>query len=157
MALPLRQPYAPMDAMSVDEIPVGKNWQYEAKWDGFQCLVFRDGGTIELQSKSGQSLTRYFPELVAAVSALKARQFVRLVAQRLGPPGLAPVKPGGAISFSNRRNGSRSNRGWSWKSVTTTSAAAASAMAPGFCAGVPARHRASAPRSRSRCRSRRIC
>ena len=101
MALPLRQPYAPMDVMSVDEIPVGKNWQYEAKWDGFQCLVFRDGGTIELQSKSGQSLTRYFPELVAAVSALKARQFVRLVAQRLGPPGLAPVKPGGAISFSN--------------------------------------------------------
>ena len=76
MALPLRLPYAPMDALSVDEIPVGKNWQYEPKWDGFRCLVFRDESTIELQSKSGQSLTRYFPELVGAVSALKTKHFV---------------------------------------------------------------------------------
>ena len=65
-----------MEALSVDEIPQGDNWQYEPKWDGFRCLVFRDGGKIELQSKSGQTLTRYFPDLVEAVAALKAKRFV---------------------------------------------------------------------------------
>jgi ATP-dependent DNA ligase len=76
MTLPLHPPYAPMDALSVDTIPEGDAWQYEPKWDGFRCLLFRDGDRIELQSKSGQSLTRYFPELVAATAALKARRFV---------------------------------------------------------------------------------
>ena len=76
MSLPLPEPFPPMDALSVDTIPEGENWQYEPKWDGFRCLVFRDGAHLELQSKSGQSLTRYFPELVQAVSALKARRFV---------------------------------------------------------------------------------
>jgi len=65
-----------MEALSVDEIPEGENWQYEPKWDGFRCLIFRDGGKVDLQSKSGQSLTRYFPELVAAIASLKARRFV---------------------------------------------------------------------------------
>ena len=65
-----------MEAQSVDEIPEGKNWQYEPKWDGCRCLIFRDGAAIELQSKSGQSLTRYFPELVATVASLKAKRFV---------------------------------------------------------------------------------
>jgi ATP-dependent DNA ligase len=74
--LPLRQPFAPMEAQSVDEIPAGKEWQYEPKWDGFRCLVFRDGGKIELQSKSGQALTRYFPDVVAAVSTLSAKRCV---------------------------------------------------------------------------------
>jgi ATP-dependent DNA ligase len=76
MTLPLAQPFPPMDALSVDTIPEGPGWQYEPKWDGFRCLVFRDGGTVELQSKSGQSLTRYFPELAAAAAAIKAKQFV---------------------------------------------------------------------------------
>jgi ATP-dependent DNA ligase len=76
MTLPLKAPFAPMEALSVDTIPEGKNWQYEPKWDGFRCLLFRDGGTIELQSKSGQSLTRYFPELVEAAGALHAKRFV---------------------------------------------------------------------------------
>lgn len=72
----LRRPYPPMEALSVDEIPQGAQWQYEPKWDGFRCLAFRDGDKIELQSKSGQSLTRYFPDLVAALKALKAKTFV---------------------------------------------------------------------------------
>src|SRR5262249_10132837 len=76
MTLSLRHPFPPMEALSVDEVPEGKNWQYEPKWDGFRCLIFRDGDKVELQSKSGQSLTRYFPELVEAVRSLKARQFV---------------------------------------------------------------------------------
>ena len=60
----------------MDEVPRGKNWQYEPKWDGFRCLIFRDDRKVELQSKSGQSLTRYFPELVASVASLKAKSFV---------------------------------------------------------------------------------
>jgi ATP-dependent DNA ligase len=76
MGLPLRRPFPPMEALSVDEIPRGPHWQYEPKWDGFRCLVFRDGGKVELQSKSGQSLTRYYPELVEAVAKLKAKSFV---------------------------------------------------------------------------------
>jgi ATP-dependent DNA ligase len=65
-----------MEALSVDEVPVGPEWQYEPKWDGFRCLVFRDGNSIELQSKSGKPLTRYFPDVVEAVKALGARRFV---------------------------------------------------------------------------------
>jgi ATP-dependent DNA ligase len=65
-----------MEALAVDTIPTGNEWQYEPKWDGFRCLVFRDGDRIELQSKSGQPLTRYFPELVEPIRALKAKQFV---------------------------------------------------------------------------------
>src|SRR3954447_20158598 len=69
-------PFPPMEALSVDEIPTGEEWQYEPKWDGFRCLVFRNGDKVELQSKSGQSLTRYFPELVEAARSVKAKSFV---------------------------------------------------------------------------------
>jgi len=89
----LHQPFPPMEAMSVDGIPAGKNWQYEPKWDGFRCLIFRDGTKIELQSKSGQSLTRYFPELVAAVASIKARHFVL--------DGEIVVPRGGVFSFDD--------------------------------------------------------
>ena len=65
-----------MEALSVPEIPTGPEWQYEPKWDGFRCLVFRRGSKIELQSKSGQPLGRYFPELVEAISKLRADDFV---------------------------------------------------------------------------------
>ena len=65
-----------MEALSVDEIPTGSDWQYEPKWDGFRCLLFRNGRNIVLQSKSGRSLTRYFPELVDAARTLKAETFV---------------------------------------------------------------------------------
>jgi ATP-dependent DNA ligase len=65
-----------MEARSVAEIPTGREWQYEPKWDGFRCLVFCDRGKVELQSKSGRPLTRYFPELVDAVLAAKAEKFV---------------------------------------------------------------------------------
>jgi ATP-dependent DNA ligase len=65
-----------MEAKSVGELPDGGGWQYEPKWDGFRCLVFRDGGEIELQSKSGKPLARYFPEVVEAVRRMKAQRFV---------------------------------------------------------------------------------
>ena len=66
----LKPPLPPMEALSVDQAPVGKEWQYEPKWDGFRCLVFRDGDKITLQSKSGKPLTRYFPDLVEVVRSL---------------------------------------------------------------------------------------
>jgi ATP-dependent DNA ligase len=72
----LRPPFLPMEALSVDSIPAGSQWQYEPKWDGFRCLLFRDGGKVELQSKSGKPLTRYFPEIAAAAKALKSQHFV---------------------------------------------------------------------------------
>src|SRR5436309_336548 len=76
MALPLGTTYAPMNALLVDAIPEGKQWQYEPKWDGFRCLAFRDGGRVDLQSKSGQPLARYFPEVVTALLQLDAKRFV---------------------------------------------------------------------------------
>ena len=65
-----------MEARSVDEIPVGDEWQYEPKWDGFRCVIFRDGDEIYLQSKAGQPLARYFPDVVDAVAQLNAKRFV---------------------------------------------------------------------------------
>src|SRR2546421_7961523 len=72
----LAPPLRPMETQPVEEIPTGENWQYEPKWDGFRCLAFRDGDEIFLQSKAGQPLGRYFPEIIDAVRGLKARKFV---------------------------------------------------------------------------------
>lgn len=76
MSFASHQPFSPMEALSVKDIPVGDDWLYEPKWDGFRCLVFREGVKVQLQSKAGQSLTRYFPEIVAAVASVKAKHFV---------------------------------------------------------------------------------
>lgn len=65
-----------MEALLVADIPKGDQWDYEPKWDGFRCLAFRDGDDVYLQSKSGQPLARYFPEIVNALKQLKAKQFV---------------------------------------------------------------------------------
>ncbi|MZE77951.1 ATP-dependent DNA ligase [Streptomyces xinghaiensis] len=64
MDLPVMPPVRPMLAKSAARIPA--DMLYEAKWDGFRALVFRDGGEIEIASRSGRPLNRYFPELVAA-------------------------------------------------------------------------------------------
>ncbi|MBD0841296.1 ATP-dependent DNA ligase [Streptomyces sp. TRM68416] len=65
MDLPVMPPVKPMLAKSVARIPPGM--QYEAKWDGFRAIVFRDGAEVELGSRTGKPLTRYFPELVEAL------------------------------------------------------------------------------------------
>ncbi|MBA3578598.1 MAG: ATP-dependent DNA ligase [Gemmatimonadaceae bacterium] len=65
-----------MEAKSAEDIPAGPQWQYEPKWDGFRCVAFRDGDEVELRSKSGQSLTRYFPEVADSLRSLPARRFV---------------------------------------------------------------------------------
>ena len=65
-----------MEASPATSLPVGTQWQYEPKWDGFRCLAFRDQKKVDLHSKSGKPLTRYFPELVSALGKLKAAKFV---------------------------------------------------------------------------------
>ena len=80
-----------MEARSVDQIPTGDGWQYEPKWDGFRCLVFRDRNNIYLQSKNGQPLARYFPDVVDNVAKLPQQQFVL--------DGELVIPVGGALSF----------------------------------------------------------
>ena len=80
-----------MEARAVAEIPAGPQWQYEPKWDGFRCLAFRDGGVVQLQSKAGQPLGRYFPEVVAALERLGDERFVL--------DGELVVPYAGALSF----------------------------------------------------------
>jgi len=82
-----------MEARSVEKIPAGEPWQYEPKWDGFRCLVFRDGEKIYLQSKNGQPLARYFPDVVANIAQLPQQQFV------LDGELVIPVR--GALSFDD--------------------------------------------------------
>jgi ATP-dependent DNA ligase len=91
MSLALKPPLPPMEARSVDEIPSDTGWQYEPKWDGFRCLAFRDGTDIFLQSKAGQPLARYFPDVVRALSQLKAKKFVL--------DGELAIPIGSALSF----------------------------------------------------------
>ncbi len=68
MRLPVLPPVKPMLATSVPEVPDGE-FLYEPKWDGFRCIVFRDGDEVELGSRNERPLTRYFPEVVDAVRA----------------------------------------------------------------------------------------
>src|SRR3954451_5514742 len=67
MDLPVLPPVKPMLAKAATKLPVGDGVYYEPKWDGFRCIVFRDGDEVELGSRNERPLTRYFPEVVAAV------------------------------------------------------------------------------------------
>ena len=69
-------PYPPMEAEVAGTLPPGDGWQFEPKWDGFRCLVFRTAGQVRLQSKSGQPLERYFPEIVERIKGMKSARFV---------------------------------------------------------------------------------
>jgi ATP-dependent DNA ligase len=91
MPFTIQPPLAPMETKSVAEIPTGDEWQYEPKWDGFRCIAFRRDNDIYLQSKAGQPLARYFPDVVEAVLKLPAEDFV------LDGELVVPVN--GALSF----------------------------------------------------------
>jgi len=67
---------APMEALAATELPRGPQWQYEPKWDGFRSIATRHGRKVELQSKAGRPLGRYFPDIVEALLQLKAKQFM---------------------------------------------------------------------------------
>lgn len=69
-------PIAPMEAKLVEALPEEAGWQYEPKWDGFRAIVTRDGDDVQIDSKSGKPLARYFPEIVDLVLQVKATRFV---------------------------------------------------------------------------------
>src|SRR5437763_6006177 len=66
MPLPLKPPVLPQLARSRETLPDGDGWAYEPKYDGFRCVAFVDGDDVELQSRNGKTLTRYFPEVAAS-------------------------------------------------------------------------------------------
>jgi ATP-dependent DNA ligase len=76
MALALRPPIDPMLAKLTRELPPAGAVSYEPKWDGFRCIVFRDGDDLDLQSRNNKPLLRYFPELVAPLLAQLPEQVV---------------------------------------------------------------------------------
>jgi ATP-dependent DNA ligase len=74
MDLPLSLPFKPMLAKLSRALPDGDGWLFEPKWDGFRCIVFRDGDELELASRKERPFTRYFPELLDPLrEALPAR------------------------------------------------------------------------------------
>jgi ATP-dependent DNA ligase len=80
-----------MEALLAESLPDGPGWQYEPKWDGFRCIAARDGAEVQLWSKSGKPLARYFPEIEAMFARLKAKRFVI--------DGELLIATGGVISF----------------------------------------------------------
>ena len=84
-------PIAPMEAVLAEELPAGEGWQYEPKWDGFRCIAVRSGAKVDLWSKSGKPLGRYFPEVVAMFAGLGGRDFII--------DGELLIVTGGAVSF----------------------------------------------------------
>ena len=93
LPLPLPIPYPVMESKRADTLPHGSGWQFEPKWDGFRCLVFRAGREVVMQSKAGQSLARYFPELMTA--------FLRLPFDSFILDGEIVVFTNGALSFDH--------------------------------------------------------
>src|SRR5436190_3223889 len=71
-----KAPLEAMEARSVDTLPEGASWIYEPKWDGFRCIMQRDKRRVLMRSKSGEDLTRYFPELVDAALKLDPSSFL---------------------------------------------------------------------------------
>jgi ATP-dependent DNA ligase len=89
MALPVPPPVSPMLAKLARELPGGDRYFYEPKWDGFRCIVFRDGADVELGSRNERPLTRYFPELLEPLrQALPLQAVVDGEVVIAGPHGL---------------------------------------------------------------------
>jgi ATP-dependent DNA ligase len=86
-----------MEAQAAAELPVGEDWQYEPKWEGFRCIVFRDGDRVELQSKSGRPLNGDFPDVVENIRAVGARKFV--LDGEIVVPGSAAAGPALFMAF----------------------------------------------------------
>jgi ATP-dependent DNA ligase len=91
MAFPLPLETRPMEARLAEDLPAGEGWRFEPKWDGFRCLVFKDGKAVDLRAKSGKPLSRYFPDVTECVRGMKARRFVI--------DGELVIVEGGAASF----------------------------------------------------------
>ena len=96
MSLALAPPLKPQLALSRKELPVGEDYMYEVKLDGFRCIAFVDGRDLFLQSRSGKPLSRYFPELAfpagryvldgeIVVAGADGREDFDLLGQRIHP------------------------------------------------------------------------
>jgi ATP-dependent DNA ligase len=92
----LSAPIAPMLAKLSRQLPIASDLTYEPKWDGFRCLAFRDGESVELWSRNDRPLSRYFPELAAAIRQLHDRRVV--------VDGEILVSAGGRFDFSALMN-----------------------------------------------------
>src|SRR5262245_5190121 len=90
-SLPVPVGIEPMEAKLVEDLPEGKDWQFEPKWDGFRCLAYRSGDDVALRAKSGKPLGRYFPEITAMLLKLRQQTFVL--------DGELIVRDGGTPSF----------------------------------------------------------
>src|SRR5437763_8476622 len=93
MRLPVMPPVKPMLAKSVKEMPAPGEVLYEPKWDGFRCIVFRDGDEVELGSRNERPLTRYFPDVVEAVRAA--------LPERCVVDGEIVIAQGGRLDFES--------------------------------------------------------
>jgi ATP-dependent DNA ligase len=80
-----------MEARQMDRLPSEPGWQFEPKWDGFRCLLFRAGNRAELAGKSGKSLARFFPEIGSLLERLEPENFAL--------DGELIVEANGALSF----------------------------------------------------------
>jgi ATP-dependent DNA ligase len=115
MALPLSPPLSPQLARSRADLPEDDGWAYEPKWDGFRAIAFVDGDDVELQSRNGKQLTRYFPELrfppgryvldgEIVIHGPEGRQEFDLLGQRIHPAAsriarLAEETPATYVAF----------------------------------------------------------
>ena len=116
MALPLTAPVLPQLARSAKALPVEPGrWAYEPKWDGFRAVVFVDGGSVNIQSRNGKPLTRYFPDLAfpegryvldgeIVIFSPDGRQDFDLLGQRVHPAAsrikmLAETTPARFVAF----------------------------------------------------------
>ena len=95
-SLPVKLGTPPMEAKLVEDLPGEEGWQFEPKWDGFRCLAYRAGPEVELQSKSGKSLVRYFPDVVDVLRILPLDRFVL--------DGELAILSGEALSFDALQN-----------------------------------------------------
>ena len=91
MGYPIEPPLEPMLAKNASRLPTGDGWLFEPKWDGYRCLVFRDGDALELQSRGSKSLSRYFPELLDPLRAM--------LPERCVVDGEVVVEVGGVLDF----------------------------------------------------------
>ena len=89
MDLPVMPPLSPMLAKAAKELPDPAKHEggllFEPKWDGFRCIVFRDGDEVELGSRNERPLTRYFPEVVEAASSSRCRSAASSTARSSSP------------------------------------------------------------------------
>lgn len=87
MIWPVSLDLEPMEAEPTETLPDGSGWAFEPKYDGFRCVVFRDGAAVELQSRRQRPLARFFPEVAEAIGALGVTRFVfdgELIIERAG-------------------------------------------------------------------------